>query len=52
MISINAKKPEVAGKEPEKSLSQQKMLREAKGNAEKKMSLEKYDRLKRAGLVK
>jgi hypothetical protein len=52
MISIDAKKPEAKEKEPAKSLSQQRMLREAKEDAAKKMSVEKSQRLKKAGLVK
>jgi hypothetical protein len=48
MISIDVQKPEVKVKEAEKSLSQQKRLRDA----DKKMSVEKYERLKRAGIVK
>lgn len=52
MISIDVKKPEVKEKAPEKSLSQQNRLRQAKENSEKKMSVEKAQRLKKAGLVK
>jgi len=52
MISINVEKSEVKEKEPEKSISQKNLLRKAKADAEKKMSLEKSQRLKNAGLVK
>ena len=52
MISIDVKKPAVKIIEPEKSLSQQKRLRGAKDEVEKKMSVEKADRLKRAGIAK
>ncbi len=52
MISINAEKPEIKKEKPEKSISQKNLLRKAKEDPEKKMSLEKYERLKNAGLVK
>lgn len=52
MISINVEKSEVKAKEPEKSLSQKGLLRRAKADAGKKMSLEKIQRLRNAGLMK
>jgi hypothetical protein len=52
MISINVEKPAVTEKEAEASISRKNMLRKAKEDADKKMSAEKYERLKRAGLVK
>lgn len=52
MIIINAVKPKVESKEPEKSLSHKNHLRRAKEDSEKKMSLEKSQRLKAAGLAK
>ena len=52
MISINVEKSEVKAKEPEKSLSQQKLLRDAEKDAKKKTSVEKYERLKNAGIVR
>lgn len=52
MISINVPKQEVKEAAPAKSLSQQRYLRDAKRDSEKKMTAEKYERLKRAGIVK
>lgn len=52
MISINVPKQEVKTATPAQSLSQQKYRRDAKREAEKKMTVEKYERLKRAGIVK
>ena len=52
MISIDAKKPAVTPKKSKKSLSQQKLARGALVQSKKKMSAEKYDRLKTAGIVK
>jgi hypothetical protein len=52
MISINVPKTEVKEKEVEPSISQKNLLRTAKEDAEKKMTQEKYERLKKAGVVK
>jgi len=52
MISINVPKKESKEKAPEHSLSYKNHLREAKADAEKKMTVEKSQRLKKAGLVK
>jgi hypothetical protein len=52
MIAIDVKRSEAPEKEAEKSLSHQRMLREAKDDAAKKMSVEKSQRLRKAGLVK
>jgi len=52
MISINVPKQDIKEKEPEKSNSQKNLLRSAKEDAEKKMTVEKAARMKRAGLTK
>lgn len=52
MIIIDVEKPEVKEKKPEMSLSQQKLLRDAKEEAQKKMTNEKIQLLKRAGIIK
>jgi len=52
MISINVPKQNIKEEKPEQSLSQKNLIREAKDDAAKKMSQEKYERLKKAGVVK
>ena len=52
MISINVPKKQTKDHEPEKSMSQKRLLREAKADADRKTSVEKSQRLKKAGLVK
>lgn len=52
MVIIDVEKLEVKEKEPKASLSRQKLLHDAKESAKRKLTPEKVQLLKKAGIMK